>query len=464
MTYTHKVPNRLNGRTRVLPVDASKVGHFVFQDPDKSFLGNWQLELCPNSPDAVNLQEAALQLQANDTPVAFPTETVYGLGADATRSSAVRGIYKAKQRPSDNPLIVHISSLAQLRALLTTGGSDSSTIQHFQDPIPSIYFSLISRFWPGPLSILLPLPAHSPFASEVTNSLRTVAIRMPSSRLALALISLAGVPLAAPSANSSSKPSPTTAAHVLHDLTGQIDIILDGGPCTVGMESTVVDGLAQPPVILRPGGISIDKLRQCPGWQDVQAAYENKAEVGAPRAPGMKYKHYSPRARVILLHGRLSPIFVKDYVKGGGNVGFLSMKGSTQGIFQPGQIEPEAVSIARTQKGNKSIENHSFTESITKRPGTKDALQSDLQVSIPSAQHSRVLLSHDNSLQLIDVWTVALGPEPVDVARGLFSALRELDQKGVNVILVECMDDSEGDAAAAVMNRIRKAAEAEIVL
>ncbi|KAM0796538.1 DHBP synthase RibB-like alpha/beta domain-containing protein [Usnea florida] len=373
--------------TRVLKVDASKIGRFIFDDTQKSFLANWKIQLSNDSPDAAHLLEAALRLRDSDLPVAFPTETVYGLGADATRSSAVRGIYFAKQRPSDNPLIVHISSLSQLRNLLIS------------NPIPQIYRSLISRFWPGPLSILLPLPIPSPLAPEVTTSLPTVAVRMPSSPLALALIQLAGVPIAAPSANASSKPSPTAAAHVLHDLSGRIELILDGGPCMVGVESTVVDGLKIPPVILRPGGVSIDMLRECPGWEDVRVAYNDGAETAVPRAPGMKYRHYSPNAKVLLFHGPFSATLAKEYLHGGG------------------------IGVLRT------------------KPWDTGNLRTNLTYSKDSGT-----------------------AETNNVAQGLFSALRELDEKGVDIICVESMNDNEGDIAAAVMNRLRKAAEADIIL
>lgn len=293
--------NHQSRSTRVVTIDVSKIGRVKFSNPKESFLEDWTVELSSDQ-GAAHLRQAAQRLRDEDTPVAFPTETVYGLGADATRSSAVRGIYAAKQRPSDNPLIVHVSSLAQIRRLVCPfqhGTTRDDALQH--DPIPSIYRPLIARFWPGPLTILLPLPNPSPLAPEATASLPTFAVRMPSSLLALLLIHLADVPLAAPSANASTKPSPTTAEHVLNDLSGRIDLILDGGPCEVGVESTVVDGLSNPPVILRPGGISADMLRQCPGWEEVVVGYKDAPERGVPRAPGMKYKHYSPRAKVILV-------------------------------------------------------------------------------------------------------------------------------------------------------------------
>lgn len=450
-------------QTQVLSIDASKIGQFIFSHSQLSFLGSWELKLSEESPDAANLQEAALQLRDSDIPVAFPTETVYGLGADATRSSAVRGIYNAKHRPSDNPLIVHISSLTQLRKLLAPHQASNAAQELYLDPIPQIYHSLISRFWPGPLTILLPLPTPSPFASEVTASLPTVAVRMPSSPLALALIHLAGFPLAAPSANASSKPSPTTAAHVLYDLAGRIDLILDGGPCTVGVESTVVDGLSKPPVILRPGGVSLDILKECPGWEDVRIAYKDGAETSVPRAPGMKYKHYSPVARVLLFHGQMDGVSAREYISQGASVGILRTKSWHQDLMRN---KPQT-------SGNPAMNGHAangdekrpqIKEIASTKPVIMEATALLMPVPIPTAQYSQVSLSDKPGHEMTKVWDIGLGPGTANIARGLFSALRELDQKGVDVIFVEGIDDSEGDAAAAIMNRLRKAADTEITL
>ncbi|TKA49315.1 hypothetical protein B0A55_13380, partial [Friedmanniomyces simplex] len=299
-------------KTTILPVDARKIGRIraVPSPQEDDLLDDLAVDLDEHSEDAEHLRLAAEQLKHSDIPVAFPTETVYGLGADATRSEAVRGIYRAKQRPVDNPLIVHFASLGQLRDLLRPHGpveNGASTNGHaldasHDDPIPAIYHPLISKFWPGPLTIILPNPPHSLLAPEVTAGLPTFGARIPANLLALALIKLADVPLAAPSANASTKPSPTAAEHVAFDLNGRIATILDGGPCDVGVESTVVDGLVDPPLILRPGGVSSEELRSCAGWEGVRVGYKNAAETtgSQPRAPGMKYRHYSPRAPVVL--------------------------------------------------------------------------------------------------------------------------------------------------------------------
>lgn len=445
--------------TRVLPIDVSKIGRVRFSDPSKSFLEDWTFELAPSDSDAAHLREAALKLQTSEIPVAFPTETVYGLGADATRSSAVQGIYAAKQRPSDNPLIVHISSLSQLRRLLLSPSQGSPGANEADlDPIPSIYRPLISRFWPGPLTILLPLPNPSPLAPEVTASLPTFAVRMPSSLLALALIHVADVPLAAPSANASTKPSPTTAAHVLHDLAGRIDLILDGGPCDVGVESTVVDGLSHPPIILRPGGVSMEMLKQCPGWERVMVGYKDGAEVGIPRAPGMKYKHYSPRARVILVDGDLDVTLMEDY-EADGCIGVLTTK-----KWQISKLWQRSLCMGgkelMTANGTSSHPNVSRSDGQSKAAVDTLSMASTASGSCAKLLHFKRGGSPNNGY--LDVWAISLGTDTTSIARGLFSALRELDQKSVNTILVESIGDNEGDAAAAVMNRLRKAAEEQI--
>ena len=456
----------LQRNSRTLKVDASNVGQIVFNNPEQSFLGDWDIKLSGTSPDAANLQEAASQLRNSDVPVAFPTETVYGLGADATRSAAVRGIYSAKGRPSDNPLIVHISSLSQIRTLLAPRGSPAVVPESPFDPIPQIYHPLISQFWPGPLTILLPLPTPSPLAPEVTNSLPTVAVRMPSSILALVLIHLSNVPLAAPSANASSKPSPTTAAHVLHDLSGRVDLILDGGPCNVGVESTVVDGLSNPPVILRPGGVSIDMLRSCPGWEAVAVGYKDGAETGVPRAPGMKYKHYSPNARVLLFHGQMDMVSARTYIGAKRTVGVVMTKRWQEGMWQLGSsiTKRHRISNLNSHASNGDEVGALDKETLDPELEIVEDAHSSLAVHIPSAQYSRPHLNGEDDQDRLDVWTIALGRDTTDIARGLFSALRELDGKGVDLIFVEGIDDNEGDTAAAVMNRLRKAAEAEITL
>lgn len=425
--------SRSRHHSRVVAVDVSKIGEFVFEDPQKGFLAEWALHPTEASEDHVKILEAAHHIRHADSPVAFPTETVYGLGADATRSSAVQGIYRAKGRPADNPLIVHISSLDQLRKLLDPDTTKAAS----PDPIPQIYHPLIERFWPGPLTVLVPLPEPSPFAPEVTSTLATVGVRMPSSRLALALIQSAGVPIAAPSANASTKPSPTTAAHVHHDLQGRIDLILDGGPCDVGVESTVVDGLSDPPLILRPGGVSLAMLKSCPGWEGVQIGYQDGSRLeleSRPKAPGMKYKHYAPKARVLLFRGQLDIATMHQTANGATAIGVLLTSDQNQWLLQRRQ------GTVLESKGNGAHTHQESQETL---------LQSSLNL-------------RDGSDELLTMWLLKLGPGIEDVARGLFSALRAFDGQNVDFIFVECVDEHQDDTAAAVMNRLRKAAESEV--
>lgn len=221
---------------------------------------------CTNSSLQQQQQLAALRHAADlinqDHAVAIPTETVYGLAANALSASAVAHIFRAKGRPSDNPLIVHISDLGMLYKLYPDHLAAGT------NPIPQQYHRLIAAFWPGPLTILLPASPLIPAA--VTAGQSTVAVRMPAHPLARALIAAAGVPLAAPSANTSGKPSPTTAQHVLDDLTGQIVAVIDGGVCGLGVESTVLDGMRVPPVILRPGGVTAEQLEKAPEMAGLQ--------------------------------------------------------------------------------------------------------------------------------------------------------------------------------------------------
>lgn len=427
-------------KTRILKVPQGKdPGQFTSADS----LDTWEVSQDPSVQDTIEpLREAARLLRQSDIPVAFPTETVYGLGADATRSGAVKGIYAAKGRPSDNPLIVHVCDLDMLRSLLrpagvgaaiTNGTNGMATNGHpgaldeDEDPIPPVYRPLLRRFWPGPLTVLLPNPAGSALAPEVTAGLPTFGARMPASALARTLIRLAAAPLAAPSANASTRPSPTAARHVADDLGGRVELVLDGGPCGVGVESTVVDGLCSPPVVLRPGGVSIEELRGVEGWEGVVKGYKDASEVGengaGPRAPGMKYKHYSPRARVLLFEARAA-------ARGEDVLRELSA------VEGPRDV----VGVVRTHRWERLPGREVGAEE-----GDTDG-EADLSYEIRTSVigDSRVL-------------DIGLGQDNRTVAQGLFSALRELDRKGADVIFIEGIEDKD-DIAAAVMNRLRKAA------
>lgn len=252
-------------------------------------------------------------------------------------------------------------------------------------------------------------------------------------------------------------------------------MILDGGACDIGVESTVVDGLVQPPVILRPGGISIESVRECPGWEGVVVGYRDGAEVGIPRAPGMKYRHYSPKARVILVEGPLHPEFVKSFLEEGRSIGILRTRDWKDGDLR--QIGHGAVAMNASSMNGTGIGSAGSTRADNAENGEDDARPAPpaaTTISVPPALSlSKIQLNgngynHDDSSvpkpTTTDVWTVGLGPAMTDVARGLFSALRALDLKDVAVIFVESVGDDEGrgEAAAAVMNRLRKAAEMEL--
>jgi L-threonylcarbamoyladenylate synthase len=241
-------------RTRIVPVDAA-------------------------APDGEVIAEAAALLRAGHL-VAFPTETVYGLGADALNAEAVRRIYEAKGRPPDNPLILHVSSRDQLAWVAAH--------------VPTVAEALIDAFWPGPLTLILPKTARVP--ALATGGLPTVAVRMPAHPVALALIGASRTPLAGPSANRSGRPSPTTAQHVFDDLQGRLPLILDAGPTSIGVESTVLDVTCTPPVVLRPGGITREALEAVIGRVQTTADASLRR-----RSPGTRYRHYSPKAAVALV-------------------------------------------------------------------------------------------------------------------------------------------------------------------
>ena len=244
-----------------------------------------ETKMLKNTPADIAL--AAEMLKRGEL-VVMPTETVYGLAADARNERAVAAIFEAKGRPQDNPLIVHISDLSELPALVKF--------------VPEAAQKLAAAYWPGPLTMILPRADSIP--AVVSAGLDTVAVRFPSHPVAQALIRESGCPLAAPSANLSGSPSPTTAAHVAADLTGRVSAIVDGGACEVGLESTVVSLVGDKPRLLRPGGITLAQLQAVLGEVEVDSAVTHKLKEGAVVAsPGMKYKHYAPKAKVVLVKG-----------------------------------------------------------------------------------------------------------------------------------------------------------------
>jgi len=262
--------------------------------------------------------------------VAFPTETVYGLGANALDSQAAKKIYEAKGRPSDNPLIVHIAEVSDMEKLA--------------ENIPAVAYKLANVFWPGPLTLILKKRECVP--SNTTGGLATVAIRLPANKIARDLIALAGVFVAAPSANISGKPSPTKAEHVINDLDGKIDMILDGGKATLGLESTIVDLTGDIPMILRPGCITKAMLSNIIGPIEYDPAIlEKKPSMDMiPKAPGMKYRHYAPEGSLTIYVGDTSAVIdainkkAKEKYDNGNSVGIIATE-ETKEFYQYGIVK-----------------------------------------------------------------------------------------------------------------------------
>ncbi|MFN7978848.1 MAG: L-threonylcarbamoyladenylate synthase [Vicinamibacterales bacterium] len=346
----------------------------------------------PASPDAVVIDDAAARLRAGQL-VVLPTETVYGLGAHALDAVAAAGIFVAKGRPRTDPLIVHLASAGDLARVAAT--------------VPASAAALAARFWPGPLTLLV--PRHPDVPAIVTAGRDTVAVRVPAHPVAHALLASAGVPVAAPSANRFSRPSPTTAAHVLADLDGAVDLILDTGPTDIGVESTIVDCTVSPPVVRRAGGVPIEALRAVvPG---VRAIDDVVAESDAQVAPGQLLRHYAPAARLTVYDG------------------------------EPADAEARVLREVRQATG------------AGQRYGVL-APQESLMALAPSlaaaAARGRVV-------------SASLGPrdDPGAAARVLFARLRELDEAGVEVIAA--ILPAGGGLGAAVRDRLRRAAEGRVV-
>lgn len=234
----------------------------------------------------VEIQEAGDILKKGGL-VAFPTETVYGLGADALNEKAAEKIYAAKGRPSDNPLIVHIT--------------DMDALDRIAKEVPAEAEAIAEKFWPGPLTMIFQKKDIVPYGT--TGGLETVAVRMPSDETAREIIAAGGGFIAAPSANTSGRPSPTTAGHVKEDMNGRIDMIVDGGPVDIGVESTILDMTVKPPMILRPGAVTKEMLEELVGEVAVDHTLIAPDSKVSPKAPGMKYRHYAPRAELVIVEG-----------------------------------------------------------------------------------------------------------------------------------------------------------------
>ena len=274
------------------------------------------------------LEEAARILREGGL-VAFPTETVYGLGANALDEEAAKKIYAAKGRPSDNPLIAHISSPEELKPLAAE--------------VPDMAKKLMDCYWPGPMTLVFKKTDLVPYGT--TGGLDTVAVRMPSDPVAKTLIRLAGVPIAAPSANSSGRPSPTTADHVWQDMEGKIDMIVDGGPVGIGLESTIIDVTGPVAMILRPGAITIEMVRETLGEAEMDPAILGPMKEGEhPKAPGMKYRHYAPKAPLTLVEGEMDQVvktinrLAREALKEGKKVGIICTD-ETRTCYPAGMIQ-----------------------------------------------------------------------------------------------------------------------------
>jgi len=334
-------------------------------------------------PEAELIKEGAAWLQAGEL-VAFPTETVYGLGANALDASACLKIFEAKGRPQDNPLIVHICNRAMANSLVANWTPEAELcVQHF---------------WPGPLTLVMQKTDKVP--DIVSAGLANVAIRMPSHPVALRLIEETGLPLAAPSANLSGKPSPTSGSHVWRDMLGKIPLILDAGACPLGLESTVLDVSGGVPMILRPGGISKEQLEAVLG----EVRVDNPSETMAPKAPGMKYRHYAPQGEMIL------------------------MIGSSERIIQRMGLE--------IQKGHGRLKKIGVLCSLESAPFLHNLLP-DLLFVLGSKNR------------------------PEEVASNLFEGLRLCDERSMDLILAEGVE--EGGLGTAIMNRLQKAAGQRIL-
>ena len=353
----------------------------------------------------------AVDILKNGGLVAFPTETVYGLGGNAYDSTASARIYAAKGRPSDNPLIVHISSFEEIYPLVKEVPEDAK--------------KLAESFWPGPLTMILEKSEAVP--KETTGGLDTVAIRMPSHKVANRLIKEAGIPIAAPSANASGRPSTTKAEHVIEDLDGKIDMIIDGGSSDIGLESTIVDLTVRPRLILRPGYVTYEMLKEVIGdiAYDPAVLKRERDDKIVAKAPGMKYRHYAPKGELTIFEGNMKSVAnavkreVREKLLEGFNVGILT---SDELAGEYKEIKEEFGMLP--------------TEAL---PGTGDP-------------------EKKGRLYIRDIGSRT---DEAAIAAGLFEALRSFDSEKTDFIYAESFDSR--DIGQAIMNRLMKAAGYRIV-
>lgn len=341
----------------------------------------WQLDA--DAPNPRIIAEAA-RLIRDGRLVAFPTETVYGLGANALSAPAIERIYAAKQRPSHDPIIAHIAAIDDLPRLAVD--------------IPDIAFDLARALWPGALTMILKRGADVP--DNIAAGLDTVAVRMPSGRIASALIASAGVPIAAPSANTFTRPSATTAAHVLHDLGGRIDAVLDGGATRIGIESTVLDLTGETPAILRPGGVLLDDIRRIAPATITRSRWQTD-DAPSP-SPGQMLKHYAPNARMMVYRGEVAAVL--DAMRR--TAGELSADGLRVGLLVAAEDRPQVAGAG-----------------VVHVLGRRDDLAA--------------------------------------ISRHLFAALRQLDAENVDVILTR--DFGAAGLGAALWDRLVRAAEGRVI-
>lgn len=335
-------------------------------------------------PDIAVMQEAG-EILKNGGLVAFPTETVYGLGGDGLNARSSEKIYAAKGRPSDNPLIIHIAGMESLKRIAAE--------------VPKKARMLADHFWPGPLTMIFKKTEEVPF--ETTGGLDSVAVRMPGHPVALALITAGGGYIAAPSANTSGRPSPTRAEHVEEDLSGRIEMIVDGGDVGIGLESTIIDFTEEVPVILRPGYINQRMIEEVIGKVRMDKGLLIQDEKVKPKAPGMKYRHYAPRAQLTIVEGNTEQVtaYINEQCKN------LQREGKMAGVIGTDET------------------SHIYNAAVVKSIGTRE--------------------------------------DEEGIARHLFGILREFDEEDVDCIFSEAFDTPK--MGQAIMNRLLKAAGHHII-
>ena len=368
------------------------------------------------------LKEAAGILRSGGL-VAFPTETVYGLGGNALDEDAARKIYAAKGRPSDNPLIAHVSCVEEVAPLVKE--------------IPEAGRKLMEAFWPGPLTMIFPKSEKVPYGT--TGGLDTVAIRMPDDPVANRLIALAGVPVAAPSANTSGRPSPTTADHVWQDMNGRIDMIIDGGPVGIGVESTIVDVSSAVPAVLRPGAITMEMLEEVLGEVSVDPAILGPLSADVrPKAPGMKYKHYAPKADLTLVE----PGTGADRESGAEQVTGAEQK--TGADRNTGAAQETGLEETQLQAMIRKV-----------RELSREKIEAGYKVGVICTDESRDCYTDG------EVRSIGARKSQASVAHNLYALLREFDDLGVDYIFSESFPKDH--LGQAIMNRLSKAAGYKIV-